>query len=80
MTVYSMPTERYPARHAERVARDWTDDHGVGYGRPGLARVFGDLHAWVGAIALWKHEFAEAVDNYGLPEGSSGPTSPHSTG
>ena len=40
-------------------------DRGVGYGRLGLVRVFGDLYAWVGAIALWKHEFTEAVDEYG---------------
>jgi hypothetical protein len=33
-----------------------------------VARAFGDLHAWGDAIALWKHEFAEAVDEYGLPE------------
>ncbi len=54
-------------------------DHGVGYGR-GLARVFGDLYAWVGAIALWKHEFTEAVDQYGQREGLSGRTSPNSAG
>ena len=63
-----MPTERYPTRRAEGVTRDWTDDHGVGYGRPGLARAFGDLHAWGDAIVLQQHEFAEAVDKYGQPE------------
>ena len=55
-------------------------DRGVGCGRVGLARVFGDLYAWVGAIALWKHEFTEAVDEYGQPEGLSGRTSPNSAG
>jgi hypothetical protein len=76
----SMPTERHPARHAERVARAWTDDHGVGHGRLDLARVFGALHARAGAIALWEHEFGEAVDKYRLSEGSSGRTSPPCTG
>ena len=41
---------------------------GLAMPRLGLARAFGDLHAWGDAIALGKHEFAEAVDKYGLPE------------
>ena len=46
----------------------------------GLARAFGHLHAGVDAIALWMHEFAEAVDKYRLSGWPSGPNSPHRTG